>query len=61
MAYIKAYYGTSYIEELKSVAGVFGYCADDVEHLLEEGFSPEELEDYSTDANVKSVSLGFSR
>ena len=46
MAYIKAYYGTSYIEELKSVAGAFGYCADDVEHLLEEGFTPEELEDY---------------
>ena len=46
MAYIEAYYGTSYIEELKSVAGAFGYCADDVEHLLEEGFSPEELEDY---------------
>lgn len=40
------YYGTSYIEELKSVAGAFGYCADDVEHLLEEGFTPEELEDY---------------
>lgn len=46
MAYIKDYYGTDYIEELKSVAGAFGYCADDVEHLLEEGFSPEELEDY---------------
>ena len=46
MAYIEAYYGTSYIEELKSVAGAFGYCADDVEHLLEEGFTPEELEDY---------------
>ena len=44
MAYIEAYYGTSYIEELKSVAGAFGYCADDVEHLLEEGFSPEELD-----------------
>ena len=26
--------------------GAFGYCADDVEHLLEEGFTPEELEDY---------------
>ena len=46
MAYIKDYYGTDYIEELKSVAGAFGYCVDDVEHLLEEGFSPEELEDY---------------
>lgn len=46
MAYIETYYGTSYIEELKSVAGAFGYCADDVEHLLEEGFTPEELEDY---------------
>ena len=46
MAYIKDYYGADYIEELKSVAGAFGYCADDVEHLLEEGFTPEELEDY---------------
>ncbi|MEI3506026.1 MAG: hypothetical protein V8Q32_00580 [Anaerotignum faecicola] len=33
MAYIKDYYGADYIEELKSVAGAFGYCADDVEHL----------------------------
>lgn len=35
-----------YIRELKSVAGAFGYSPEDVDHLLEEGFSPEELEEY---------------
>lgn len=40
------YYGTDYIEELKSVAGVFGFCANDIDCLLENGFTPEELEEY---------------
>ncbi|EDM98304.1 hypothetical protein BACCAP_03965 [Pseudoflavonifractor capillosus ATCC 29799] len=35
-----------YVKELKSVAGHFGYSADDVDALLDEGFSPEELEEY---------------
>lgn len=35
-----------YVRELKSVAGHFGYSADDVDALLDEGFSPEELEEY---------------
>lgn len=36
----------AYIQELKSVAGAFGYTPDDVDNLLAEGFSPEELEEY---------------
>lgn len=35
-----------YIGELKSVAGAFGYSPEDVDALLEEGFSPEELENF---------------
>ena len=35
-----------YIRDLKSVAGAFGYSPDDVDALLNEGFSPEELEEY---------------
>ena len=40
------YYGADYIEELKSVAGAFGFCANDIDCLLENGFTPEELEEY---------------
>lgn len=36
----------SYIKEIKKVAGSFGYSADEVDELLEEGFSPEEIEEY---------------
>lgn len=42
----KNHYSENYIEELKSVASAFGYCPDDVDSLLEDGFTPEELEDY---------------
>ena len=35
-----------YVQELKSVAGSFGYSPEDVDTLLREGFSPEELENY---------------
>lgn len=34
----------SYIEDLKSLAGNFGYSPEDVDTLLGEGFLPEELE-----------------
>ena len=36
----------TYVDELKAIAGSFGYTADDVDTLLGEGFSPEELEEY---------------
>lgn len=36
----------TYVDELKSIAGSFGYTSDDVDTLLGEGFSPEELEEY---------------
>ena len=35
-----------YINDLKSLAGYFGDSKEDVDLLLREGFSPEELEDY---------------
>lgn len=36
----------SYVDELKSVARSFGYSPDDIDMLLAEGFTPEEIEDY---------------
>ena len=36
----------SYIYELKSVASYMGVSPDDVDELLKNGFSPEEVEDY---------------
>ena len=35
----------SYLEELKGVAGAFGYSPEDVERLFRSGWSPEEIED----------------
>lgn len=35
-----------YVEDLKALAGYFGYTPDDVDALLNEGFYPEELEEY---------------
>ena len=35
-----------YIKDLKSLAGYFGYSPEDIDLLLAEGFSPEELEEY---------------
>lgn len=37
---------SGYIKELKEIAGGFGYSADDVDELLAEGLSPEEIEEY---------------
>ena len=37
---------SEYIQELKSVAGAFGCSPDEIDFLLSEGFSPEELEEY---------------
>ncbi len=36
----------TYIEDLKSVASSLGYSSDDVDELLNEGFMPEEIEEY---------------
>ena len=35
-----------YIDDLKSVAAGLGYTGDDIDTLLEEGFLPEEIEEY---------------
>jgi len=35
-----------YIDLLKNMAGCFGYTPEDVDFLLEDGFSPEEIEEY---------------
>lgn len=34
----------AYIQELKSVAGAFGYTSETIDRLLREGFLPEEIE-----------------
>lgn len=36
----------SYVEDLKSVAGAFGYAPEDVDTLLADGITPEEIEAY---------------
>ena len=36
---------TSYVDELKSVAGAFGYLPEDVDELLADGFTSEEIEE----------------
>ena len=35
----------SYVSELKSVARAFGYAPDDIDDLLNDGFTPEEIEE----------------
>ena len=35
-----------YIEDLKSVAAYQGYSPEDIDELLENGFAPEEIEEY---------------
>lgn len=35
----------SYVSELKSVARAFGYAPEDIDGLLNEGFTPEEIEE----------------
>ena len=35
-----------YIETLKAVASAYGYSPNEIDHLLKEGFTPEEIEDY---------------
>nr|WP_325196456.1 hypothetical protein [uncultured Oscillibacter sp.] len=42
----RRFHETQYIKDLKSLAGYFGYSPEDVDMLLAEGFSPEELEEY---------------
>lgn len=36
---------SEYVEEIKSVAGAFGYSPDYIDLLLDEGFTPEEVEE----------------
>ena len=35
-----------YLEELKEVAASFGYAPEDIDMLLKQGFSPEDVEDF---------------
>lgn len=37
--------GDAHVRELKAVAYSFGYTPEDIDKLLEEGFSPDEIED----------------
>ena len=36
----------SYVDELKSVAGAFGYTPEMIDRLIGQGFMPEEIEEY---------------
>lgn len=38
--------GNGYVQALKSVAGAFGFSAWDIDQLLQDGFTEEEIEDY---------------
>ena len=35
-----------YIDDIKSVACYYGYSPDDIDHLIDSGYSPYEIEDY---------------
>ena len=37
---------SSYIDDLKSLSGLFGYTAKDIDELLASGVTPEEIEDW---------------
>ena len=37
---------STYLEDLKSVASYQGYSPEDVDELLNNGFTPEEVEEY---------------
>ena len=36
----------SHIDDLKSIASYYGYSDDDIDDLLEQGFTPDEIEEY---------------
>ena len=38
--------GGTYIDELKSIATYQGVSPDDIDHLIESGFAPDEIEEY---------------
>ena len=42
----KFYYSDNYIDDLKSVASYQGFSPDEIDVLLDDGYSPEEIEDY---------------
>ena len=42
-------FGTAYLEELKSVAGYYGYTPEDIEELYQSGFTPDEIEEVLCD------------
>ena len=39
-------YENEYIEDLKNVSKYYGYDPDDIDTLIEEGFTPDEIEEY---------------
>ena len=38
--------GGTYIDDLKSIATYQGVSPDDIDHLIESGFTPDEIEEY---------------
>lgn len=45
-SYMYGYDDSDHIEDIKSVASMFGYSERDVDSLLEYGLTPDEIEDY---------------
>lgn len=39
-------YTEAYIADLKTVASHMGISPDEIDHLLQEGFTPDEIEEY---------------
>ncbi len=42
----------TYVDELKSMAGLYGYTAEDVDDMMEQGITPEEIEEYFYQVNL---------
>ena len=42
----------TYVDELKSMAGLYGCTAEDVDDMMEQGITPEEIEEYFYQVNL---------
>lgn len=45
----------AYLAELRVVASSFGYGPEDIDMLLKQGFSPEDVEDFLSAGNVEGA------
>ena len=57
-------YDRFYIDELKSISHAFGYTSEDIDSLLRDGITPDEIEDYFYEGEISwtgAYSLSPSR